>query len=84
MVRLDGFSALAATLAAAVTVHVYAGLGVPVSTSQAIVGSVLGIGILKGVRTVNRRTLWRILFGWITTPVIPGAVCYCIASGVLQ
>ena len=84
LVRLDGFSALAATLAAAVTVHVYAVVGVPVSTSQAIVGSVLGIGILKGVKAVNRRTLWRIMFGWIATPVIPGTVCFCIARGILQ
>lgn len=84
LVQLDGFSALAATLAAAVTVHVYAVVGVPVSTSQAIVGSVLGIGLLKGARAVNRRTLWRILFGWIVTPLMPGVICFCIARGVLQ
>lgn len=84
LVPLDGFSALAATLAAAVTVHVYAVVGVPVSTSQAIVGSVLGIGILKGVRTVNSRTLWRILFGWVGTPLMPGVICFGIARGVLQ
>ena len=84
LVPLDGFSALAATLAAAATVHVYAVVGVPVSTSQAIVGSVLGIGLYNGIRTVNRRTIQRILFGWICTPVIPGAVCFCIARGVLR
>lgn len=84
LVRLDGFSALVATMAMAVIVHVYAMVGVPVSTSQAIVGSVLGIGLLKGVKTVNRRTLWRILFGWLGTPVMPGVICFCIARGMLR
>lgn len=80
VVPLDGFSALAAVLAAALTVHVYAVIGVPVSTSQAIVGAVLGIGLLKGMRTVNRRTLYRILFGWVAAPVIPGVICFCLAG----
>jgi PiT family inorganic phosphate transporter len=57
-------------------VHIYAVVGVPVSTSQAVVGGVLGIGIVKGVRTVNRRTLRNILLAWVTTPVISFAVTY--------
>ena len=75
LVPMDGFSAMIAVLASAVTVHVYALIGVPVSTSQAIVGGVLGIGLHKGMRTVNRKTLMRILFGWVVTPVIPGVIC---------
>ena len=70
LVRMDPFSAFVVVLALAVTVHIYALIGVPVSTSQAVIGGVLGIGILKGVRTVSRQTLRNILIGWFLTPVI--------------
>lgn len=70
LVKLDAFSAFIVVLSKALTVHIFAWIGVPVSTSQAIVGAVLGIGLVKGVKTVDRRVLWRILFGWIGTPAV--------------
>lgn len=70
LVRLDSFSALVVLLAEAITVHFYTFVGVPVSTSQAVIGAVLGIGLLKGMRTVSRRTLISILSGWVLTPFI--------------
>jgi len=70
LVRLDPFSALVVVLAEGLTVHFYTFIGVPVSTSQAVIGAVLGIGIVKGVKTVNRRTLTNILLGWFLTPTI--------------
>ena len=79
LVQLGAFSALIAVLAEAITVHIYAFVGVPVSTSQAVVGAVLGIGIVKSVKTIHRGTLWRIFAGWITTPLIAGAICYAVA-----
>jgi len=72
LVRLDAFSALIVVLAEAITVHVYALIGVPVSTSQALIGAVLGVGIIKGIRTVRRRTLLNIVTGWLLTPVVAG------------
>lgn len=49
---------------------------VPVSSSQVIVGSVLGIGLYRGVRNINFKTLWTIVSGWVTTPVIAGVVSF--------
>lgn len=72
LVELGGFAALVAVLAEAITVHIYALIGVPVSTSQAIVGAVLGIGVAKSMRTINRGTLMRILVGWLLTPAVAG------------
>ena len=74
LVRLDSFSAFVVLLAEALTVHFYTFFGVPVSTSQAIVGAVLGIGLLKGASTVSRRTLVGILFGWFLTPVVAAGI----------
>jgi PiT family inorganic phosphate transporter len=70
LVRLDPFSALVVVLAEAITVHIYAFVGVPVSTSQAVVGAVLGVGIVKGIETVRRPTLLNILVGWFFTPFV--------------
>jgi len=74
LVKLDAFTAFIAILGEAVTVHIFAMIGVPVSTSQAIVGAVLGIGLVKGAQTIRMRTLWRIVFGWLGTPTISAAV----------
>lgn len=74
LVRLDSFSALVVLLAEAITVHFYTFVGVPVSTSQAVIGAVIGIGLLKGIRTVSRRTLFSILSGWFLTPLIAAAL----------
>lgn len=78
LVQLDPFAAFIAVFSGAIVVHLFAKLGVPVSTSQAIVGAILGIGLLKGVQTINRRTLFNILFGWVGTPI----VAFLIAAGL--
>jgi len=70
LVNLDPFSAFVVVLAEAITVHIYTIIGVPVSTSQAVVGAVIGIGIVKGVNTVSKKTLKNILMAWFLTPVV--------------
>ncbi|MFH1811123.1 MAG: inorganic phosphate transporter [Pseudomonadota bacterium] len=47
---------------------------VPVSSSQAVIGAVIGIGIAKGGRNIRFRVLGRIAVGWVTTPVISGFI----------
>ncbi len=49
---------------------------VPVSSSQAVVGAVLGIGLLKGGRAIRWRVLGGISLGWLATPIIAGVVCF--------
>jgi len=83
LVQLGAFSALVAVLAEAVTVHVYAMIGVPVSASQAVVGAVLGIGLVKSPRTIHAGVLMRILFAWVVTPVWAGALCFLAAWAFL-
>ena len=78
LVMLDPFSGLIVLLAEAVTVHIYTVIGVPVSTSQAVIGAVLGVGIVKGINTVRRRTLTNILVGWFLTPVVGSFITICI------
>jgi inorganic phosphate transporter, PiT family len=49
---------------------------VPVSSSQAIVGAVMGIGILKKDSVVRWRVLGGIASGWVVTPVIAGLLTF--------
>lgn len=71
---LDHFSAVIATFSQAITVWIYALIGVPVSTSQAIVGAVIGAGLARGSRDINYKILRNIALGWLQTPLIAGLV----------
>lgn len=48
---------------------------VPVSSSQAIVGAVLGIGLLRGGREIRWRVLGNIGLAWVSTPIVAGVLC---------
>ena len=43
---------------------------VPVSSSQAVVGAVLGIGMLQGGREIQWPRVYEIVKGWVVTPLI--------------
>jgi PiT family inorganic phosphate transporter len=73
---LDTVSALSAQMAAALAIHYFSILGLPVSTSQAIVGAVVGVGILHGVRTVSLRKIGGIALGWVATPTAAGLLAF--------
>ena len=70
IIKLDAFSAFIVVLAESITVHIYAIIGVPVSTSQAIIGAVVGVGLIKQIDAVNFKALSGILTGWMLTPFI--------------
>jgi PiT family inorganic phosphate transporter len=72
LISLNGLGALVAVASHAIVVHFYAMVGVPVSTSQAIVGGVVAVGLING-RSINKKALFRVLQGWMFTPVIAGA-----------
>ena len=64
---LDIPTAFVAILTEAIILHIFTQVGVPVSASQAIVGSVIGIGLAKGIRTVSAKKITQILAGWVLT-----------------
>jgi phosphate/sulfate permease len=49
---------------------------VPVSSSQVVVGCILGIGLYKGARNINFRVLGEIGLGWIISPVASGLLTF--------
>ena len=51
---------------------------VPVSSSQAIVGAVIGIGILKGGKEVQWNIAGKITIGWFLLPVIAALISFVV------
>ncbi|GAB1473527.1 hypothetical protein MASR2M69_09680 [Bacteroidota bacterium] len=49
---------------------------VPVSSTQVVVGSVLGIGLVKGVQEIKFRMIRNIIGGWILTPILSGVTTF--------
>jgi PiT family inorganic phosphate transporter len=49
---------------------------VPVSSSQAVVGAVIGIGMLQGGREIQWARVYSIVKGWVITPLISCLLCF--------
>lgn len=65
---LDLPGAFAAQVSAAFGIHLFSILGIPISTSSAIVGAVAGTGLERGARSVSKKTILTIVIGWVLTP----------------
>jgi PiT family inorganic phosphate transporter len=57
----------AAQLAAALTIVLASRLGIPVSTTHILVGSVLGVGMARGIAALDLRVVGSILVSWVAT-----------------
>ena len=57
----------AAELAAATTVVIASGTGIPVSTTHTLVGAVLGVGLARGIGALNLGVVGKIFLSWIVT-----------------
>ena len=57
----------AAELAAAGTVVIASGTGLPISTTHTLVGAVLGVGLARGIVAINLSVVGKIILSWIVT-----------------
>lgn len=67
----------AATLAAATTVVLASGTGLPISTTHTLVGAVLGVGLARGIAALNLYVVRTIFLSWIVT--LPAGAVLAIA-----
>jgi PiT family inorganic phosphate transporter len=77
----------AAELAAATTVVIASGTGLPVSTTHTLVGAVLGVGIARGIGALNLRVVRNIMLSWIITLPAGGMlaiVFFYLLKGIFQ
>ena len=82
--KLNVPGAFAAQVSAAVGLHGFSMIGIPVSTSQAIVGAVMGVGLIHGVKTISRRKVAEIVIGWVATPLVSGATAFGFYWAILR
>ncbi|MDE0755779.1 MAG: inorganic phosphate transporter [Woeseiaceae bacterium] len=57
----------AAELAAATTIVIASGTGIPISTTHTLVGAVLGVGLARGIEAIDLRVVGRIFVSWVVT-----------------
>jgi inorganic phosphate transporter, PiT family len=57
----------AAELAAATTIVIASGTGIPISTTHTLVGAVLGVGFARGIEAIDLRVVGRIFVSWVVT-----------------
>jgi PiT family inorganic phosphate transporter len=89
--RLSPIAALIVVMAQAIVLFLFSSEGleswlashglptlplVPVSSSQAVIGAVVGIGLAKGGRNIKYGILGRIASGWVSTPVIAALMSF--------
>ncbi|ABE53981.1 phosphate transporter [Shewanella denitrificans OS217] len=77
----------AAELAAASTVVIASGTGLPISTTQTLVGAVLGVGMARGIAAINIGVVRNIVVSWVVTlPAGAGLsiVFFYIIKGVFE
>lgn len=75
---LDVKGAFVAQIASAFGMHMFSMLGIPVSTSSAVVGAVIGVGLVKGAKAIRKQTIFIILGGWVLTPFSAALSAYLI------
>jgi len=78
IIKLEPSSGFAAELATAATILIASSQGLPVSTSHALVGAVVGVGAVKNWRSLSLDTLKSIVLAWIVTIPIATALSAAI------
>jgi PiT family inorganic phosphate transporter len=92
LTRLSPISAFVVVLAQSITLFLFASEGleqalashglptiplVPVSSSQAVIGAIVGISLFKGAG-IRYRVLGNISLGWIATPIMAGVIAFLL------
>ncbi len=91
VVKLSPLAALIVVLAESTVLFIFASKGlngfltahglppiplVPISSSQAAVGALVGIGLVRGGKGIHYSLLGKISIGWITTPVLASIIAF--------
>ena len=87
LVKLDAITAFIAILSEALVLDFFAHYwkfhtmvlpAIPVSISQVLVGSVVGLGLARGIQTIQLTILRNLVIGWIVAPLLAGTFAYIL------
>ncbi len=82
IIPLQPSSGFCAEIATATTVLLASRIGLPVSTSHALVGGVVGIGLIQNWRNVRVETVKSIALAWVITIPLAGGLSAIIFAGL--
>lgn len=77
----------AAQFSCAITVVLASGTGLPISTTQTLVGAVLGVGFARGIAALNLGVIRNIVASWVITlpaGAILSIIIYYILSAIFR
>lgn len=84
MTPTRGFSA---EFGAATTVLIASRMGLPVSTTHTLVGSVIGVGFAQGIGALNMRVIRNIIGSWLATvpaaAIVGAAIFLALRASIL-
>jgi PiT family inorganic phosphate transporter len=80
MVKMQPVHGFAAETTAAIIIHGASTLGVPVSTTHVISTSIMGVGATKRLSAVKWGLVGRIMWAWVLTLPVTGALGYGIVT----
>ncbi|MEH2424855.1 MAG: inorganic phosphate transporter [Nostoc sp.] len=80
IIALQPSSGFCAELATATTILIASRLGLPVSTSHALVGGVVGIGLVQNIKSIKFKTLKGIAAAWLITIPVSAVLSAAIFS----
>lgn len=75
--QVDGFVVIVASALTVVLMGKF--MGIPVSTSQSVVGAVVGAGLVNSIKSVNFGVFKRIAIAWVSSPTVAGLLAYLVA-----
>lgn len=75
--QMEGFVVIIAMALTVVIMGTW--MGIPVSTSQAVVGAVVGAGLTRGIKSVNFGVFKNIAIAWVSSPTVAGVLAYLVA-----
>jgi len=80
MLHLTPSRGFSAELSAGLTIALASFFGIPVSTTQIIVGAEVGVGLCEGKNGINRKVLLKTFGGWVSTILLGGLFCAALFS----
>jgi sodium-dependent phosphate transporter len=80
MTKISNTRGLCIDMSAAIVVILASAYGLPVSSTQTVTGSIIGVGILDGRSGINWRVMFKVFGGWAFTIVFTGFTAAILTS----
>jgi PiT family inorganic phosphate transporter len=84
LVKLAPVNGFAAETAAGTVIEIATRLGIPISTTHAISGSILGVGMVRGPRNVGWQVAGNIVTAWILTIPACFTIGFLLMSALVE